>query len=616
MLHKTLSSLNNNKMNITKKQYLTYAIILLTGIILGWLFFGGSSAVQNEQSEHNHEQVTNQAGEQVWTCSMHPSVRQDSPGSCPICGMDLIPASTEEQGNDYSMVMTEASIQLANIQTAPVVRERPTREIHLPGRVELDERKISYVTAHFEGRIRDVKIDFTGAPIRKGDVMATIYSPELVSAQRELLQAVQVQERNPQLYDAAVRKFRLWEFSDEQIQAIINRGEVQTNMEILSPVDGFVMKQNVVDEQHVMEGTIIYEVASLDDLWVTLDAYEQDLPWISEGNEITFQTRANPGRNYEASIDFIDPAFNPQKRTIRLRANVENEGHTLRPDMLVRGTVMAEISDEKILVPASAVLWTGPRSIVYLKDPSSETPRFEAIEVELGASTGDHYIIESGLDEGDEVVFNGNFRIDSEFQLADRFSMMNREPGSGAVPAGHQHGGMDMDESEMDEDDHIGHQTGASAEPFDDVPDDFREMFTEAIEIYITGKNALVDSDLAGAQSAYENFNSKLEEIGIHGLSGDGHMAWMESYEVLTGRASDIASAGDLDAARTSFRSLSDELIRAVKMFGVEGVVYHQYCPMAFDNEGGDWLSREEQIQNPYLPESMLMCGEVIERID
>src|SRR6056297_709007 len=603
-------------MNIAKTQYLTYSIILLTGIILGWLFFGGSSTVQNEYDGHDHEQVTSEAGEEVWTCSMHPSVRQDGPGSCPICGMDLIPASTEVSEDDYSMVMTEASIQLANIQTTPVVRERPLREMVLPGRVEIDERRISYITAHFEGRIRDVKIDFTGAPIRKGDVMATVYSPELVSAQRELLQAVQVRARNPELYDAAVRKFRLWEFSDKQIQMIIDRGNVQTNMEILSPVDGFVMNRHVVDEQHVMEGTVIYEVANLEQLWVTFDAYENDLPWISAGDRVTFQTRANPGEQYEATIDFIDPTFNPQKRTIRLRANVDNGSHALRPDMLVRGTLQSEMEDEKNLIPASAVLWTGPRSIVYLKDTSAETPRFEAIEVELGPRTGDHYIIESGLDEGDEVVFNGNFRSDSEFQLADRFSMMNREPGSGAVPAGHQHGGMDMDESEMDEDDHIGHQTGASAEPFDDVPDDFREMFTEAIEIYITGKNALVDSDLAGAQSAYENFNSKLEEIGIHGLSGDGHMAWMESYEVLTGRASDIASAGDLDAARTSFRSLSDELIRAVKMFGVEGVVYHQYCPMAFDNEGGDWLSREEQIQNPYLPESMLMCGEVIDRIE
>lgn len=598
-------------MKITKTQVLRYTAILLAGIILGWLFFGGSSTVQNEHDGHNHEEVTGQAGEEIWTCSMHPSVQQDSPGSCPICGMDLIPASSERSEDDYSMVMTEASMQLAAIQTTPAVLERPVKEVYLPGRIEIDERRISYVTTHFSGRIRDVKIDFTGAPIRKGDVMATVYSPELVSAQRELLQAVQVRDRNPELYDAAVRKFRLWEFSDDQIQAIIDRGDVQTNMEILSPVDGFVMERNVVDEQHVMEGSVIYEVANLEELWVTFDAYENDLPWVSEGDRVTFQTRANPAEQYEATIDFIDPTLNPQKRTIRLRANVENGNHTLRPDMLVSGMLRAEMADEKVVVPSSAVLWTGPRSLVYVKDPGSQTPRFEVREVELGPRTGDHYIIESGLEEGEEVVFNGNFRIDSEFQLADRFSMMNRTPGSGAVPAGHQHGGMEMG-------DHTpgGQQNQASVELFDDVPDDFRQKFTEAIEIYLNGKDALIGSDLAEAQLAYEAFLSKLEEIGIHGLSGDGHMAWMESYEKLVNHASAITDAEGLDSARTSFRSLSEELIRAVKMFGIDDVVYHQYCPMAFGDEGANWLSRDQQIQNPYLPETMLTCGEVIERIE
>lgn len=598
-------------MNITKTQVLTYTATLLAGMILGWLFFGGSGGSQIEPNSHNHEEVTVQAGEEIWTCSMHPSVRQDGPGSCPICGMDLIPAASEVSEDDFSMVMTEASMQLADIQTTPALLERPVKEVYLPGRIEIDERRISYITTHFSGRIRDVKIDFTGAPIRKGEVMATVYSPELVSAQRELLQAVQVRDRNPELYDAAVRKFRLWEFSDEQIQAITNRGNVQTNMEILSPVDGFVMQRHVVDEQHVMKGSVIYEVANLEQLWVTFDAYENDLPWISVGDRVTFQTRANPAEQYEATIDFIDPTFNPQKRTIRLRANVENGNHTLRPDMLVSGSLRAEMADEKLVVPSSAVLWTGPRSLVYVKDPDAQTPRFEVREVELGARTGDHYIIESGLEEGEEVVFNGNFRIDSEFQLADRFSMMNREPGSGAVPAGHQHGNM-----EMSEEDHTGQQAGASVESFDDVPDDFREKFTEAIEIYLNGKNALVESDLNEAQSAYETFIAKLEEIGIHGLSGDGHMAWMESYETLVNHASAITGAENLEAARLSFRNLSEELIRAVEMFGIEGVIYHQYCPMAFGNEGADWLSREEQIQNPYLPETMLTCGEVIEKME
>lgn len=602
-----VNKFNNNQtnkiMNITRTNVLTYTTILLFGFIIGWLIFGGSHT-QDNSAAHDHE-MTTESGQEVWTCSMHPAVRSDQPGSCPICGMDLIPASSEEREDDYSMVMTEASIQLANIQTTPVIRDIPKKEIILPGRVTLDERRISYVTTHFDGQIYDVRIDFVGAPIRRGEVMATIYSPEVVTAQRELIEANRNREQYPGMYESVVRKFQLWKFTDQQIQEILERGEVQTHMEILSPVNGFVMNRNVVDDQHVEEGTIIYEVGNLDHLWVTLDAYEEDIQWISTGDAIEFSTRSNPGHTYEAEVDYIDPTFDPDKRTLRIRANIENSDHRLRPDMLVTGTLNAEQSEEKLMVPVSAVLWTGPRSLVYLKDTSADTPRFMVREVELGVKSGDYYVIENGLDGDEEVVFNGAFRIDSEFQLADRFSMMNRQPGSGAVPVGHQHGDMAMSEN-----------SEQSIEQFNDVPESFRTQLTEAIQIYIEGKDALVGSDLENSKQQFSSFTSKLEEIGIHGLSGDGHMAWMESYELLMEHANGIAETDDIEEAREAFRHLSDELIKAVQQFGIEGVIYHQYCPMAFDDEGANWLSNEEQIQNPYLPETMLMCGEVIERIE
>jgi membrane fusion protein, copper/silver efflux system len=595
-------------MNITKTQLLTGAGLIITGLLLGWLIFGGSHE-PDPHAGHDHE-ITSENGEEVWTCSMHPSVREDGPGQCPICGMDLIPATSEAQEDDYSMVMTEASMQLANIQTTPVIRDIPKKEIRLPGRVAVDERRISYVTTHFEGRVQNVQIDYTGAPISEGEVMATIYSPELVSAQRELLEAVRVRDRNPGLYESAVRKFRLWEFTDEQIQNIVDRGEVMRNMEILSPVDGFVMKRNVVDEQHVMEGTVIYEVANLDYLWITLEAYEEDLNWLSEGSDIEFTTRSNSGRTYQAVVDYIDPTFNPQKRTIRVRADVDNADHSLRPDMLVSGKLTSEMRETKLLVPASSVLWTGPRSLVYIKDISADVPRFEVREVELGVRAGDYYVIEEGIAEGEEVVFHGNFRLDSEMQLADRFSMMNRQPGTGAVPV-HDHGDV-TDRPARETETHDGH----SHEQFEDVPAEFRIQLTETIEAYIRGKDAFVNSDLQTAASEFETFISKLQEIGEHGLSGSGHEAWMESYGSLTNFATEIIESDDIEQARSAFRALSDDLIMAVQMFGIEDVVYHQYCPMAFDDEGAYWLSDQEQIQNPYLPETMPGCGEVIERIE
>ncbi len=619
-------------MNIDKKQLAKAAGLLAVGLLLGWLLFSGSGSGSHDhvhgaqaahaqtgpEHDHDHNDHSHNNGQnasnnnEVWTCSMHPSVREDGPGSCPICGMDLIPAASEEREDDYTMVMTESAIRLANVQTTPVVREVPVREVDLPGRLRVDERRITRVTAFFPGRIITTKVNFTGAPIRRGEPMATIYSPELVTAQRELLEAARQKERNPRLYELARTKFELWGFSDRQIDAIIEGDEVKRELEILAPVDGVVLQRNVADQQYVSEGTIMFEVADLSRLWLVLEAYEEDLGWISVGDSVRFRLRGEALAHHSAVVSFIDPVVNPQRRTVGIRADIDNAGGRLKPDMLATGTLRAEMTEPKLMVPATAVLWTGPRSLVYIRDYEADVPTFRVREVTLGPRAGDFFVIEDGLKEGEDVVFHGAFRIDSEFQLADRFSMMNREPGTGAVPV-HDHGERD------DHDDHGApptHDMDEHDEPFDDVPSEFRSQLTDAVHDYIRGKDALVDSDLSGTQEAFGEFRAALEAIGEHGLPGSGHQAWMESYVALHEQAGGIVDAGDLDQARTAFRGLSDDLVRAVKMFGIEGVVYRQYCPMAFDDEGAYWISDEEQIRNPYLPETMLMCGEVIERID
>lgn len=628
-------------MKTDKKQLAKAAGLLTAGLLLGWLLFSGSGSGSHDHAhagqtthaqsgpehnhdhgEHNHDhsgQNTSNSNE-VWTCSMHPSVREDGPGSCPICGMDLIPAASEEREDDYTMVMTESAIRLANVQTTPVVREVPVREVDLPGRLRVDERRITRVTAYFPGRIITSKVNFTGAPIRRGEPMATIYSPELLTAQRELLEAARHAERNPRLYESARTKFELLGFSDRQVDAIIERDEVQRELEILAPVDGVVLQRNVTDQQYVSEGTVMYEVADLSRLWLVLEAYEEDLNWISAGDSVRFRLRGEALAHHHAVVSFIDPVVHPQRRTVGVRADIDNAGGRLRPDMLATGSLRAEMAEPKLMVPVTAVLWTGPRSLVYVRDPEADVPTFRVREVELGPRAGDFYVIHDGLEEGEDVVFNGVFRIDSEFQLADRFSMMNREPGTGAVPV-HDHGGHGAD-ANGDQGAHDGHDAPSTHDldpdegPFDDVPDDFRSKLTEAVREYIRGKDAFVDSDLSEAQGAFGEFLAALEAIGEHGLPGSGHQAWMESYVELHGQAGDIVDAGDIGQARSAFRSLSDELVRAVTLFGIEGVVYRQYCPMAFDDEGGYWISDEEQIRNPYLPDTMLMCGEVIEKLE
>lgn len=153
-------------------------------------------------------------------------------------------------------------------------------------------------------------------------------------------------------------------------------------------------------------------------------------------------------------------------------------------------------------------------------------------------------------------------------------------------------------------------------ERFEDVPEEFRANLTRVVEAYLNGKDTFLKSDINATRSGFESFKNKLEEIGQHGLSGDGHVAWMESYNQLTEQVSVLLNNDDIKSSRHAFRSLSTELADAVKKFGVEGVVYHQYCPMALDSDGATWLSRNEQIQNPYIPDSMLGCGEVIEKLN
>ena len=608
-------------MKFTNKQFLYGSGLLLMGLFLGWLIFSSSTdhdthdqLSPDEMEQHVQDTHTDEDGETIWTCSMHPQIRESEPGNCPICGMELIPARSQDaeaREDDYSMVMTASAARLADIQTAPVILEIPQKELDLPGRIRVDERRITRVTTHFPGRIRDLKVDFTGAQIRKGEVMATIYSPELIAAQRELLEAAKQKERNPRLYESTRQKFRLWEFTDEQINAIEERGTVQNELEILSPADGFVLSRNVAEEQHVTEGTVIFEVANLDQIWVVMEAYEEDVYWIQTGHAMTFRTRNNPGQQFEATVNWIDPVVDPRKRTVGVRADLTNPGNQLKPDMLVRGSLHAALDSEKLLVPASSVLWTGPRSLVYVKDTSVDVPRFEVREVELGVRAGDYYVIEEGVEEGEEVVFHGAFRIDSEMQLADRFSMMNREPGTGAVPAGHDHGQIDDQdhdemetEQEMDTHDH----TGA----IDGVTGDFREEFKALLAHYLDGKEALFESDTDGVSAAFQQVAEELESIGMHRMGGDAHVRWMEQYEAIEGHLNHILETENMDSRREGFALLSHVLIEAVNNYQIPGVVYHQYCPM----EDASWLSRDEQIQNPYAPDTMPSCGEVIERLE
>ncbi|HHL57745.1 MAG TPA: efflux RND transporter periplasmic adaptor subunit [Bacteroidetes bacterium] len=435
---------------IDRKTLIIGAIALVLGLLLGWAIFGGSTPKAPEQTEitgHDH------AGETTWTCSMHPQIRMDEPGQCPICGMDLIPleeeVSEDETTSPDEIQMSEAGMKLAEVQTVRVRKGQPERIVYLLGIVKPDERNIAELTARFGGRIEKLSVNFTGQNVRKGDKLATIYSPELISAQRELLEAAKYKETNPGFYKAARTKLSLWDLTEGQINDLENSGKVQHYFSLLSPISGTVTKRDVAIGEYVKVGSPMFEVINLKKVWLMFDAYESDLPWIKTGDEIDFTIQSLPARSFSGKVKYIDPFIDAKTRVAKVRVELNNPKLELKPEMFANGVLRSKIkSTNDLLIPKSAILWTGKRAVVYVKVPNRSQPTFLYREIVLGPEAGNFYVVASGLQEGEEIAVNGVFKIDAAAQLAGKPSMMN--PEGGKVSTGHNHGGSTMTNEEME----------------------------------------------------------------------------------------------------------------------------------------------------------------------
>ncbi|MGM0587060.1 MAG: efflux RND transporter periplasmic adaptor subunit [Bacteroidota bacterium] len=583
---------------LLQQPWIRNSVLVLIGLILGWILFSGSETDTAATDEHQHTEMETSGEETVWTCSMHPQVRQSEPGNCPICGMELIPADSEEDDSAVSaqqVQMSETAAKIAEIQTTKVMWEPAIQQVRLPGKIAVDERRISSVTAHFPGRIKTLLVNYTGEYVEKGQILARIYSPELITAQKELLEALHYKENNPALYKAARRKLELWELPDEQIHAIEHNERVLTEVPIVSPVSGYVTQRRISREDHVMEGTIMYEIADLSKVWGIFEAYESDLSALSEGDSVTFQVDALRGKEYRTTISYIDPVLQTDTRTIRVRTEIDNAEGTLKPEMIAQAMVRAQLNEGQPLlqVPASAVMWTGERSLVYVRDTEASKPTFEAREVVLGTRLGERYVILDGLSEGEEVVTHGTFKLDSAAQLAGKTSMMNPsgKQDSSAQRSGHRH-------SEM-------------SEQMDAYPESFSEQFRSQMDPYFQLKDALVASKPEDARRYAKALFESLSLVSMQALSETQHKAWMKSRTVLESQVQSIEQSSDLEEQREAFSEISMQLITLIKKAGITGVGYQQHCPMAFGN-GADWLSQEEEVRNPYYGEQMLTCGSVV----
>lgn len=408
----------------------TFFVVL--GLAAGWFLFHNEVVPVSVDEHAGHEM------EEVWTCSMHPQIRRNEPGQCPICEMDLVPVNGE-MNTTGTFTMTEDAAKLAEVRAMVIEQGALTGSIKLQGKVVVDERRLSVVGARFSGRIEKLHVNYTGASVKEGDALASIYSPELISAQRELLEALKYKETSPMILKAAREKLRSWGFGDDQIQEIAKSGNVSTEMIIRSPLSGIVLERSITLGDHVKEGTELFRIAKLDRVWVLFDVYQEQLEMIQIGDTVAFNINGVDGQ-FSEPVSFVDRLIDPQTRVAKMRVELPNPGLRVKPEMFANGIVSTKVgsSEEEIAVPKSAILWTGKRSVLYVMQPSDQGPMFELRTVELGNDLGEQQIIKSGVVAGERVVVNGAFKVDAAIQLSGGKSMM--DPDGAGTSTGHQHG--------------------------------------------------------------------------------------------------------------------------------------------------------------------------------
>lgn len=572
--------MKNNKIFI-------YIGILAVGVLLGWWVFGGSS---NEGTDHNHDAVTET--DQMWTCSMHPQIIQSEPGDCPICGMDLIFVDTESEGLAINEIrMTKNAIALANIATTIIGEESTITNgrITLSGRITINEESEAVQSSYFDGRIEKLNITYEGQTVKQGQLLATIYAPNLVAAQQELITSLSLKESQPALYKAVRNKLKLWKLTENQINKIEESCIVKENFPMYANVSGTVADKMVAEGDYVKQGQPLLKISDLSTVWAELDVYENQVSIIKKGQKLKIVSNANPNSEFDAVISFIDPILNEQTRIVNVRATIDNQKGLLKPGMFVKGIVESTSGEntDVLTIPSSAVMWTGERSVVYLK-VNKDKPIYRMREVELGDRNGDMFVVNSGLQTGDEVVTKGTFTVDAAAQLQGKKSMMTQNQEKEVTSSG------------------IGNMKLV-------FPDSFKMGFKSVLPSYFNIKNALVLGNATEVSEYSKNLLESIVSINESDLNNMGKLHFSRLEELL----GKVASSEDLKYQRDIFIELNENMVPIVmNIGGMENPVYIQKCPMANNNKGAFWISSEKEIRNPYYGEQMMTCGSIIDTIN
>ncbi len=564
---------------------------LLLAFLLGALLFRGGGVPETTQADPE------QASAELWTCAMHPQIRQDGPGSCPICGMDLVPvvaASSSDGG--AGLVWSDEARALAGLQTTVVGSSLgESGGLRLLGRVEVDERRERSLTTWISGRIDRLHLSVTGARVAAGQVVATLYSPEVYAAHQDLLTALAQQRQlaeSPEAsrsaagaaLDAARDRLRLLGVPDDELRDMEAAQAPTRQVRIRAPVGGTVLQRMATEGAYVGTGAVLYRVADLSRVWVQLDAYEADLSRVAVGQPVTMTIQGIDGETLEGVVSFIDPTLDPIRRIARVRVELPNPAGRLRPGMFAEAfvaTQQADASADPLLIPASAALFTGLRSLVYVEQQAAGRRSYLPRVVRLGDRQGDLYPVLSGLKAGERIVSRGAFSLDADLQIRGGASMMTLDPEPAAAPA---------------------------------LSPQQRSDLGAVLKAYLRIQQALATDDLAEAVSGAQALGEALDRAQAQ-APPEG---WEMRAAPVIAHARHIGMATSLVGAREGFVALSGAIEGLLQHYGnpLDEALSVAFCPMASDGAGARWVQQGEAIQNAYFGPDMGSCGELQESVD
>lgn len=555
----------------------------------------------------------------LYTCSMHPHVRSEhSTDRCPICGMALIPivqddvsssATGRSDTGDAVLPLSPRAYSLLQPELTPVRRQPVEFELSLVGRLAIDQRQLKTVSAWASGRIEELFVNSTDIDVTLGQPIASIFSPDVIVIQRELLQAKQLlalahKNASPSavqsaraMFDSAQQRLRLLSMPNSQIDAILRTDAVLDTVTIRAPASGRVIEKWVNSGAYISLGQPLFTLVNLESLWLELEVFEHQVSLIEPGQRLVVELLARAGEVFHAEVLLLESVVDANRRTVRARAVLDNTEGRLKPGMLARARLHGSKNDA-LLIPVSAALQTGERALVYVK-LDEEQPTFVGREVTLGRRFGDQYEVLAGLSEHELVVSKGAFRLDSELQIRGLPSMMAPEGGASDPHAHHGHAAT-RHTPDAEPQRAVATPPSSTLHHFQLADADEAIVLAAYQRLY----QALINDDLAGWQQGTTAFHQAVAAID-----------WPEHLQPLVAEMQHGAGhshhVGSIERAREQYY----RHVQALLVLTEQGVLahgwYRAYCPMARGDQGATWLQPQSNVLNPYYGAMMLRCGEV-----